>query len=520
MASPPLAPDADMAALAQRAAVLEARGAWAEAIGAWSSAVARDPSFLPAQLGLAQAQIRAGRPADALPILEHVTARAPGVAGAWLALGVAQSMLERHGSAIASAERAVSIAPQVAALHTGLGDVLRQSGRLADSAAAYRQAVALAPDDPDALNKLAVIERAERRLDEAEALLNRAYARAPRHPYVRVNLGTLHLERHRESEGRAMLGAALASGSLPPDARDEAADALAMLDEHAALASAIDAAVAAGDQAPIAAALRVRPVPTRRDDDLLALLDRAARDLADAPTVDTTFARGPVRSAAWPALEAHHSFRLPGTPEALEHSVGIVDGRVALASDDDRDVARYAAAVATRDRGPTDPRDPVEWEAWLRFRHAQLVGHRPDLAPGQLKLINNMVTNQPQVPRTLPGAVAGTLRTWFGERAAHVPPGPWRAAFLMLLMSGGPSVPGRQRARTALPRQHRARRCGLRSLPASRQPRRCALAAAQRRAPDRRDATDRRLARRRKPLRRGARPRLDDALTARAATPR
>lgn len=433
MSTPAVSPET--VALARRAAAFEARGAWVEAIDAWRRTIERDASFLPAHLGLAQAQIRAGRPADALPALERVTSRAPNVPGAWLALGAAQSMLGRHDAAIASAGRAVSIAPQTAALHTGLGDVLRQAGRLAAAAAAYRHAAALAPDDPDALNKLAVIERAERRLDEAEALLIRAHARAPQHPYVRVNLGTLHLERHREAEGRALLAAALASGTLPPDARDEAADAIAMLDERAALAPAIDVAVAAGDPAPIAAALRTRPAPLRRDDDLLALLDRAVSRIGDEAPVDEAFARGPVRSAAWPALEAHHSFRLPGTDEALVRSVALVDGSLAAASDEDRDVVRCAAAVAARDRGPKVASDPIAWEAWLRLRHAQIVGHRPELAPGQLKLINNMVTNQPQVARTIPGAVAGTLRTWFGERMPRVPPGPWRAALLMLLMS-------------------------------------------------------------------------------------
>ena len=103
MATHPARPRPEAVALAQRAAALEARGAWADAIGVWSNAVERDPSFLPAQLGLAQAQIRAGKPTDALPMLERVTARAPGVPGAWLALGVAQSMLGRHDDAVAKA---------------------------------------------------------------------------------------------------------------------------------------------------------------------------------------------------------------------------------------------------------------------------------------------------------------------------------------------------------------------------------------------------------------------------------
>ena len=70
---PPVRPDT--LALANRAAALEARGAFAEAIEAWTRAVERDPAFLPAQLGLAQARIRAGMPADALALLHWAIAQ-------------------------------------------------------------------------------------------------------------------------------------------------------------------------------------------------------------------------------------------------------------------------------------------------------------------------------------------------------------------------------------------------------------------------------------------------------------
>lgn len=435
MTLPASAPDPGLVALARRAAELESRGAWTEAVAAWSSAVESHPSFLPARLGLAQALIRAGKPADALPVLGQISAAAPNVPAVWLALAVAQSMLGRHDLAVDNAKRAVALAPNVAAVHAGLGDVLRQAGRLADAADAYRKAVAKAPDDPDALNKLAVIERACDRPGEAESLLRRACTRAPQHPYVRVNLGTLELELGREAEGRSRLEAALAGGTLPQDARDEASDAIAMLDERSALAPAIEAALAAGDPAPLAHALRARPAPPRRDEDLIAFFERAASSVGSEPPVDARFAHGAPAFAAWPALEAHHNFRLPGTTEAIARSVALFQRRIAPVSDDDRDVARYAAVVAQRDPASAGGHDPVASEAWLRLLHAQLVGHRPELAPGQFKLINNLVRHQPQVARTPAGAVAGTLRTWFGGLAATVPEGPWRAAFLMLVLS-------------------------------------------------------------------------------------
>ncbi len=432
MASPPLAPDAGMAALAQRAAALEARGAWTEAIGAWSSAVARDPSFLPAQLGLAQAQIRAGRPADALPVLEHVTVRAPGVAGAWLALGVAQSLLGRHGDAIANASRAASLAPNVAAIHVGLGDVLRQADRFEEAATAYRRAVALSPGDADALNKLATAERSMRNLAVAEPLLREACARAPRHPYARVNLGTLELELGRSDSGRARLASALEDPALPPDAREEAAGAVAMLDERGALERPIASAVERNDPGEIARALRALDRRAPPDERILADLARIVERHAGATSVDERFARGVPASAAWPALEAHHSFRGPRTHEAIARSVALVANPAAARTLAELDVVRYASAVAGTGDDAPDLADPVAFEAWLRWRHAQVAGHRPEIGPGQFSIINNVVRNARDVPRTPPVRIPATLRRILGELAPRMPEGSWRAAFVYL----------------------------------------------------------------------------------------
>ncbi|MBK7334458.1 MAG: hypothetical protein IPI87_20095 [Betaproteobacteria bacterium] len=132
-------------------------------------------------------------------------------------------------------ERAAALAPDVAAAHAGLGDVLRQADRLEHAAIAYRKAVALAPGDADALNKLATVERTMRNDDIAETLLREACARAPGHPYARVNRGTLELQLGRPEAGKALLQSALGDARLPPDAKEEAADALAMLAERTAL---------------------------------------------------------------------------------------------------------------------------------------------------------------------------------------------------------------------------------------------------------------------------------------------
>jgi Flp pilus assembly protein TadD len=435
VSEPPLQTHPGTAELLQRAAVLEARGAWAEAIGAWSSAVARDPSFLPAQLGLAQAQIRAGRPADALPILEHVTARAPGVAGAWLALGVAQSMLERHGSAIASAERAVSIAPDVAAAHLGHGDILYRTGNYAGAGRAYQRAVALAPGNADALNKLATIARSEGRRDDAEALLAQALASAPDHPYARLNQATLAIRRHHADEGRRLLESMLTTTRLPADVRACAGNTLAMIAERERLSAPVAASLEANDRGPIEAALRSTPsrdvVDPRTADALARVVENALRE----SPVDALFAPGPALAPDWPAIEAHHTYRHDADPAALARSVRLVAGTEAPTSPEDIDVVSCARIVAGRAASPPDLRDGIAHDAWLRWTHARLVGHRPALWPGFLNPITFVPRGDAELAGPSAHAISGTLRLAFGDLASRLPPGGWRAtvAFLAIL---------------------------------------------------------------------------------------
>ena len=420
--------DAPTKLLVQQAAALDARGAWREAIDAWTRVVDRAPRLLPARLALAQACIRAGRTADGVPGLERLVAEVPSWAAAWLALGVAQSMLGKHEAAVESASRAASLEPGLAPVHSGLGDVLRHAGRIVDAAVAYRRALELAPRDADTLNKVATIERQRFRRDEAADLLGRSLAIAPRHPYARVNLGTLELEQRRFESGRAMLERALAEGGLPSDARREAEDALAALREREAMAAPIADALAVGHPGPINDAVRrlgeAGPVDRRICDDA----DAIVRRIAEAADRSHDFPAGAPTSTVWRALEAHHNFGGPRTDEAIASSIALVSRPDTARDPGALDIVHYAAA-ASGDEG-LDVDDPVAFEAWLRWRHAQLARHRPWADPGQLKVINNLVRGTRQVPRTPPAQFRATLRVVLRELAPRVPEGAWRIVFL------------------------------------------------------------------------------------------
>lgn len=422
--------DDRVAFLLRKASDLDARGEWNDAVATWATLVDRASDFLPAKLGLAQALIRAERPAEALPWLEAVTATTPSSPAAWLALAVARSMLVRHDAAVTAAERAVECAPDLAAAHLGLGDVLRHAGRFFDAASSYRRAVELAPDDPDALNKAAATARTQRQWSDAEAMLRRALAMSPKHPQAHVNLGTLLLETERVDEGRAVLAASARLPGLPEDARTTIDDAFATLREREQLAPSIAAAAERDDPAPIAATLRSLARSRDADQVLLRDLSAIAGSLSTRRS-DLPLAAGVPVSRAWPAIEAHHSVLPSRDMDAIARSVELVAHPERAASATDHDIVRYARAVARRQYPLPDTSDAVAFEAWIRLRHAQVVGHRPAIAPGQFKLVNNLMAAT-GVPRSRAPRVPATLAVVLGDLAPRIAFPALRAVFVYL----------------------------------------------------------------------------------------
>ena len=421
-------------ALLREAAALDARGAWREAIDAWSRLVATSPDFLPAQVGLAQAQIRAGRPFDALPTLERVSALAPTGTAVWLALAVARSMLGRHDDAITAAERAVAAAPAHPSAHVGLGDVLRQAGRTDDASSAYARAVELAPDNVDALNKLATMTRTLGDGVRAEALQKRALAIAPRHPYVRVNAGTLALTQGELERGERLLRDALDDPGLPPDAARDANEALAMLDEARALARPIDLAIASDDPTPIASALRSRHRGSTPDDGLVAYLGRIVDRYAGRTDIAAGFARGVPCSPAWGVIEAHHHYRDTRTREAIMAGVGLAAQPSSATMTVDGDVANYARLVDDWRSRAVETRDPIAFEAQVRWVHARLTQHRPDRGPGRFKIERFAGPGKRALSTCRPASTQATLDVVMRDMLPRLPEGPVRCAFLQVAL--------------------------------------------------------------------------------------
>jgi Flp pilus assembly protein TadD len=123
---------------------LLAAGAVNEAILAYNSALARDGSNLPAQLGLAKADLETGRPELALVPLSKAAAQSPDNPRLLVLLGVTEDFTGRHQQAQAYYRRGLAHAPGDAALTVDLALSLALSGNY-PNAIAVLQPVAMAP---------------------------------------------------------------------------------------------------------------------------------------------------------------------------------------------------------------------------------------------------------------------------------------------------------------------------------------------------------------------------------------
>lgn len=430
MPEPSNPPRPEAVALIRRAAELDAHGASCEAVDAWTRAVEQAPDFLPALLALAQAQIRMGRPAEAIASLERGGAGTPDHPALWLALAVARSTLSLHDDAVAAAERAAALVPNHAAVQLGLGDVRRQARRPREALDAYARAVELEPGNVDALNRLATMHRATADIRNAEAVIERALALDPRHPYVRVNAGTLAMQYGDRERGRRLLAEALDDPRLPADARREAREALAMVDEAAEIEGPVALALSSGGPEPILSALRVRRRGTARDEQLIAFFGRVVDRNAGRTDAAARFARGCPRSTAWGAIEAHHHYLETRSREAIAATLGLLATPDRPRTQAEQDVEHYARAVDAAGGRRFDEPDPIAFEALMRWTHAQLVRHRPDRKPGCFKLGGFQRLEMRGLSHRYPAFTQATLDAVVREFLPRLPEGPVRAAFL------------------------------------------------------------------------------------------
>jgi len=124
--------------------VLLEMGSVNEAIVSYNNALIRDGQNLPAQLGLARAFLKSGKPALALDPLGKAYAQNPDDPKILLLLGVAKDLSGEHAEAQTWYRRGLSITPSDPALTVNLALSLALSGDYAQATATL-QPVAMAP---------------------------------------------------------------------------------------------------------------------------------------------------------------------------------------------------------------------------------------------------------------------------------------------------------------------------------------------------------------------------------------
>jgi Flp pilus assembly protein TadD len=129
---------------------------YAEAAAAYAAIARKAPEVPVVNLRLADALLRSGRPAAAVPHYEKVIAAAPRTADAHVGLATALAELRRLDDAERVLRQGLEVDEANGQLHYNLGEIERVRGRTAEARARYEAA------RRDPVTK----ERAERRLDE------------------------------------------------------------------------------------------------------------------------------------------------------------------------------------------------------------------------------------------------------------------------------------------------------------------------------------------------------------------
>jgi tetratricopeptide (TPR) repeat protein len=208
-----------MAALSVRQTLL-----WGNTERLWRHALKTDPLNWLAATDLASYYVHdAGRPREALDLVEPVVQRCGTYADARITLGAALEKLGRDDEAIKQFEQAVRLKP----LESGVlyyAAALHRRGRLDEAIIALRDRVARPPVSVDAFVNLGCYLLEAGRTDEGEQMLRWANQQVPWNPRVCFNLAALALNGGRNDEAEHWLRRTLELDRSYPRAREHLED--------------------------------------------------------------------------------------------------------------------------------------------------------------------------------------------------------------------------------------------------------------------------------------------------------
>ena len=188
--------------------ILETQGQYDVATSAYDLIPRDDPAFHAAELGRADALVRADRVDAAVEVLQQLAESHPGLATVWTALGDTLRRQERYADAAAAYDSAIATfgAPEAGqwVVYFARGIAHEREKQWPDAEADFRKALELSPDQPAVLNYLgySYVEM-KSNLDEALAMIERAVAARPEDGPIIDSLGwaLYRLGRYKEAVG-------------------------------------------------------------------------------------------------------------------------------------------------------------------------------------------------------------------------------------------------------------------------------------------------------------------------------
>ena len=174
--APQAPPPADFGALemCERAGALLALGYREQALQLLDVALLQRPDLRSLWVSKSHALTQLGRPAEALPCLQHLLQERE-EPGLWIEAGLAQRVLKQEAQAEIAFRRALELDGRHAEAWYHLGSLQAGQGKLGEAIDNFRFALRLAPDDPDMLFGLGLAcLHADRTREGLESLLRAA----------------------------------------------------------------------------------------------------------------------------------------------------------------------------------------------------------------------------------------------------------------------------------------------------------------------------------------------------------
>jgi len=188
-----------------------------DSLNLWSDALAKNPTSDLAEGKLADLQLVAGHPKEAVADWRHAIALDPGRADGFMGLGLTYAAEGRFDEAVKQLEHAESLAPANEAPPFYLGGVLAQQGKLAEAIAAYRHAARLAPNPASPLNEAGQLEMQRGNETAAAADFRAAIAADPDFTPPYDNLSSIVLEKTTTAASDQAIADCAAALAIDPD---------------------------------------------------------------------------------------------------------------------------------------------------------------------------------------------------------------------------------------------------------------------------------------------------------------